>query len=561
MLRVRNTSSLEKVFIDSHIEDYAEQNSEKIFANQIFAYQVVMNNDYGDNMLLEVEVESEIKDYISVREVQSVPSEMPVRPGSDERARTSIGLYPDVLRPLNYFGRVFLVHGQTRSLWVEVAPEAKIEGTFEIKIRLRGSDFVIAKDADFGFKKNGEILCETTFNIEISRVKLPEQTLMFTQWFYTDCLANYYNVEIFSDKHFEICERFIRAAIRAGRTMILTPLLTPALDTLVGWERPTTQLVKIKKHGDDYEFDFSLMERWLDMCNRCGVKQYEISHFFSQWGAYHAPKVVATVNGEEKRIFGWDTDALSTEYVSFLRQLIKSFIDFMKARGEDKKCWFHISDEPHTECLEQYKKNKEAIGDLLKDYHIMDALSNYEFYSTGSVDTPVPSTRSIAPFLENNVPNLWCYYCGGICNGQSNCHMAMTQSRTRFIGVQMFKYNIVGFLNWGYNFYYDRGSCDVIDPFGTTDGYGFERSGDGFMVYPGQKGMPWESIRMRAFYEGLEDMRLFQLAEKLYSHEQVVEEIEKICGTVVFDKCVNDAKTMLAIRHRINELVFAKTEK
>lgn len=43
---------------------------------------------------------------------------------------------------------------------------------------------------------------------------------------------------------------------------------------------------------------------------------------------------------------------------------------------------------------------------------IMDALSNYEFYSTGVVDRPVPSTGRVEQFYENNVPNLWTYYCG-----------------------------------------------------------------------------------------------------------------------------------------------------
>lgn len=66
--------------------------------------------------------------------------------------------------------------------------------------------------------------------------------------------------------------------------MLLMPVFTLPLDTKVGGERPTTQLVGVEKTADGYVFDFSLVGRWLDMCARCGVKYHEISHLFTQWG-------------------------------------------------------------------------------------------------------------------------------------------------------------------------------------------------------------------------------------------------------------------------------------
>jgi hypothetical protein len=43
-----------------------------------------------------------------------------------------------------------------------------------------------------------------------------------------------------------------------------------------------------------------------------------LSHLFTQWGAAHAPKIMATVDGTYRRLFGWETDAISDEYVGFL---------------------------------------------------------------------------------------------------------------------------------------------------------------------------------------------------------------------------------------------------
>ena len=58
------------------------------------------------------------------------------------------------------------------------------------------------------------------------------------------------------------------------------------------------------------------------MCDRVGIKYFEISHLFTQWGVKAAPKVMATVDGEYKQIFGWDTVSTSDEYRAFLRQFL-----------------------------------------------------------------------------------------------------------------------------------------------------------------------------------------------------------------------------------------------
>ena len=101
--------------------------------------------------------------------------------------------------------------------------------------------------------------------------------------------------------------------------MILTPQFTPPLDTAVGKERTTVQLVKVEKTADSYAFDFTDLERWIVMCKKNGIRYFEMSHLFSQWGAVAAPKIVGMVDGAEQVLFGWDTPAAGGEYEKFLR--------------------------------------------------------------------------------------------------------------------------------------------------------------------------------------------------------------------------------------------------
>jgi hypothetical protein len=61
--------------------------------------------------------------------------------------------------------------------------------------------------------------------------------------------------------------------------------------------------------------------------------------------------------------------------------------------------------------------------------------------------------------------------------------------------MQLFKYNIFGFLHWGYNYYNNRASGDTINPYLDLGGEDWVPAGDTFIVYPAQDGTALESIR------------------------------------------------------------------
>lgn len=551
MIKTKITSSLENCFLDSKIDDFTPLRKLSALKGERFSFQLLcVINDSTDPMraVFSIKKDGDLWKYATLREVISLPVTMPVVPNApvDNYLRSAPGLYPDLLIPLRYQGKINLVKNNLCAIWVEVdlsSAEDKIAaGEREMAITL--------------FDEGGNSVASESITVDIIDAVLPPQSLKMTQWFYCDCLANYYNCEVWSEKHWSIIESFARTARRNGINMLLTPVFTPSLDTYVGGERLTTQLVGITKNGDEYSFDYSLLERWIDMCDRVGIEYFEIAHFFTQWGAKHAPKIMATVDGEYKQVFGWDTDAVSPEYTRFLRAFITSFLDFMKARGDDKRCHFHISDEPSQEQLPFYKAAKDSISDLLEDYVIMDALSNYEFYSQGVVDTPIPGTDHTTPFIENKVEGLWTYYCSSQWRDVSNRFLAMPSYRNRSIGMQMYKYDIVGFLHWGFNFYNTQYSYTSLNPYVDLCGDGWVPAGDTCSVYPASDGTALESLRIVVFHDALQDMRAMQLAESLCGKERVVEAIEKAFGKeIAFKVCARSADEMLAVREAVNELI------
>lgn len=89
-----------------------------------------------------------------------------------------------------------------------------------------------------------------------------------------------------------------------GINLLLTPVFTPPLDTAVGGERPTVQLVDVTVRGREVR---SALTSWIATWKwrKPPASQYfEISHLFTQWGATAAPKFWPTWTARSNRYLG-----------------------------------------------------------------------------------------------------------------------------------------------------------------------------------------------------------------------------------------------------------------
>ena len=185
----------------------------------------------------------------------------------------------------------------------------------------------------------------------------------------------------------------------------------------------------------------------------------------------------------------------------------------------------------------------------------MDALSHYEFYECGAVTCPVPAIDHIEPFIENKVPDLWAYYCVSQAKEVSNRFHSMPSYRNRIIGLQFYKFNIVGFLHWGYNYYNNRYSYDAINPYLCTDGDYFAPSGDTFLVYPASDGTALTSLRFEVLHEAFQDLRALLLCEKLCGREFVEKLIGDEFEALTFKTYPRSAEFILSFREKVNQAI------
>ena len=503
MFQCKMVSSLTKVFADQ--EPMAESLPMSILRGETASCQVAVREDGF------VQVKAFAPGFrVTVREVVQVPVLRATFPTLEDEdyLRKAPGLYPDLLRPVKE-GEKRLLVGWWKSFWIDAEPEENTPGgDYTLTVQVTGNE-----DAAFQAEQT----------IHFVDCNLPEQKLLHTRWFHTDCLADYYQVSAWSEEHWRIVENFVRSAARMGVNTILTPIFTPALDTQVGSERTTVQLVDVTVEKGSYRFGFEKLERWVRMCQNSGITHFEMAHLYSQWNSNKTPKVMATVDGGYKRIFGWETEGTGLEYREFLAIFLPALMAQLRRLGVADNCRFHITDEPSSTFLPTYLQEKAQVEPYIDGLPIMDALSEFEFYQSGAVEHPVVASNSdhIPLFLDAKVEDLWLYYCCGQAKDVSNCFIAMPTHRTRMLGTQLYLYNIKGFLQWGFNFYNSQLSIKRIDPFTVTDGGEAFPAGDPFIVYPGEGGEVWESIRYMAVRQGLQDMRAMELLESLAGREAV----------------------------------------
>lgn len=546
---VKQISSLEKVRLDSNME-YVEIDRKTLLRGERFSYQIAAkctgNGEKNETMFGEIKIDSLLEPYIKIFYIDNAVMDFPVVESSDDDYITKQpGLMPDILIPAEERQNFWEISINARSIWVELnVPEDIKPGIYSIKIMLhkvniRSMEF----EDDYEFVK--------TMTVEILDEKIASQKLIYTRWFYADCIADYHNVEVYSEEHWMLIEKYIMAATDCGVNMILVPVHTPPLDTAIGHTRTCVQLVDIKKDGNNYSFGFDKFHRFIDMCKRCGIKYYEIAHMFSQWGAKCAPNIMVEENGKKEYLFGWNVAADSELYVDFLKQYIAAIHEALVFDGIEGDTYFHISDEPNLDNIEAYKTASEIIRPLIGNSKTFDALSSYEFYEKGLVECPVTSIAHINEFLEKDIENQWTYYCCSPKTVYSNSFMAMPSSRVRILGYLLYKYDIKGFLHWGFNYYNSEVSRFCIDPYKTTSAYGAYPAGDPFVVYPSDDGA-YNSIRAKITFEAIEDIKLCHTLEKYIGRQAVIDIIDSFAeNPLTFDVYPKDNDYLLNLRNII----------
>ena len=501
--------SMQKVFPSE--EPCGEERGKTVLQNERVNFQLVYKNDSGDAIALaKIDVLGTLAPYVTIRSAELVPAQYFPQFPDTYTYSAQPGLYPDPLKPFGATGAV-LPAWQWKAFYVSIEkPDGFEAGVSALRFILR--------------TREGKELSRLSYRLEVLPVSAAESDLKITNWMHYDGIEAKHGVKLFDDGFYGVFEGYLREYVRAGNNMLLTPLFTPPLDTEIGGERRTAQLIGVTVAADGgYEFDFDELKRFGEFAFAHGIKYLEFSHLFTQWGGKCCPKIMAkTESGEEKKIFGWETASDSKEYLAFLDAFLPQLTGFVRKQGWAKKCYFHLTDEPGAEHLEKYTFLRDFVKARIGDFPVMDAISHYEFYEKGGIDVPVPITSSYAAFENKGIKELFVYYCCGPARDfYSNRFLNMPLQRTKIIGAQLYETGVQGFLHWGFNFYNTARSYAEINPYEDTSAGAMFPSGDSFVVYPG-RGDAVGSLRSETLGEAFFEYRVLKTLESYIGRKKTL---------------------------------------
>ena len=547
MIITKAVSALEKPFADQEISDFEERKKVSALRGERVSFQLIYIYKMDDVekrewVLYYPEISGPLAPYATLSAVRNVGVQKPCvgTPSTREDKnylRTRPGLFPDILTPLGEGNKFVAASDILNSIWIdiELPADAALAGEQTLTV-------------DIIRKKDGSKVASETYTVDILPISLPEEKVLYTQFFYHASISGYYGLDDYSEKHWQYMENFLALARKEGMNTLYTPL----------------SLIRLHKLAPcKYRADLSRFKRYVAMANRLGYKKIEIGHLFSAGDCAQATSSLVYYEGKKKiRIMG--TGATDPEVTAALRTVLSSIIRYMKKYDDDSRLIFHVADEPAADKIENFRAARATIADLIDPYEGVDAIYGTSeaidaYYREGLIRNPSPETPHVEHFCSLGVENLWTYYCCGPTENFSNRFIAQSSPVTRSLGMQMYKFKLHGFLHWGIN-YYGGGDCGGFTlPYIDQSAQNWVSAGDSFTLYPAMNGTAYESIRAVLMQQALQDIRAMQLCESLYSHDEVVRAIEETFGRELhFDTCARDVATMEAIREKINAMIREK---
>ena len=549
-IETKVVSSLEKVFCRSTLEQPPFRKLSALKGERV-SFQIAVRCNEAAALQVELSDNGGFEGDVTFREVQNIPSLMPGCPDDEYTITTAPGLFPDALVPIK---KEFAISERNwHAVWVSIDVPADIkEGVYTLSCKIR---FISRYAHTIWCTEPVKEQIESV-ELEVVNAKLPEQQLKVTHWFHADCLQHHYHLTPWSEEHWTLLEKYFSNYASHHNNMLLTPLWGLPLDILPGMTtRPHCQLLKIFCEKGRWRFDFSRLERWITTAQKCGIKNFEMVHAFSQWGLKYAPEIIADKDGATLPVFGRETPSTAPEYAEFLRAMMKELLPLLRKHGlTPENCYFHISDEPKESDLENYRYAAELFKEILEGYPVIDALSSIKFLKHGLIDCPVPHEAQLDEFMEEKVAERWVYYAGEWNDGMPGRQFAMPSLRNRVLGILLYVYGCDGFLEWGYNFWFSQFNRTWdVDVWQDTNSERSFRSGGAYLVYPGPDG-PVDSLRHEVIAEGFQDEMALRLLESKTSREEVLKWIDEVTGyRINLRKYPRDEKWLLDLRCKLNQ--------
>jgi len=387
---------------------------------------------------------------------------------------------------------------ESGSLWVSIkSSSSTTPGVYKISVTL-----------DAGCDNSQTVSCEVeVFPVLIKPADFP----WCAHWFYPNCIYEWHGLKPFEEKTWQLVEKYMQNLWDHGNNILNTFLHTMPVNGNMGYY----QLLKVKKtDGENYEFDWSLVRRWIRMAKKIGFKMFLWPHFFSQWGAKNPPVIYENMDDpnqyDGKNLWPAETPGTHQCYRNYLSRMLPELKKILEEEEIFDGSMFHLSDEPldQEEHLANYRNGRDMILEIAPWIRCMDAINHVEYAKEGMTDIPIAGLTVSSEFRKNKIPH-FSYFCCGPRGTWLNRLMDTPLVKIRATAWLTYALESKGIMHWGYNYWYKLCKDVLINPYVVTHGHDYPMipHGDCYVVYPGDEG-PVDSIRWEVFAQSMWDCAL-----------------------------------------------------
>lgn len=384
---------------------------------------------------------------------------------------------------------------------------------------------------------NGEEAVSNEIEVEVGAVDLPDVhnwDFFLNVWANPATVARWHGVEVWSDEHFALMKPYIEDLASHGQKTAVVPICYQAWGTQT--RDPFPNAVVWKRRGAEYEFDFSIFGRYVEMHEACGIDKAIHCYSVVQGPGPRRDSMIEYVDVETGETKYLQTEIGDAEWRKAWKAFFAAFKDYLDAKGWLEKTYIAFDEKPDdvmvpvmamlAECAPDFKMALAANTRSDAFARIEDLCLHTPFDEKGISEFAPPERRAMgmaemldpgnACAISRSCPEktITTYY---VCCGPAwpNTFVFSPLVESRMLPWLAAQGGYDGFLRWSYNDWPD-------DPFLHPEWAPWP-TGDCHFVYPGKDG-PMSSLRWEQLREGIQDYELAVLAaSKMDGPEEMVD--------------------------------------
>lgn len=408
--------------------------------------------------------------------------------------------------------------GGYRGLWLTVrVPQDAAPGTYKGYVELECE----GKTAKYNY------------SVKVLGRTLPspkEWSFHLDLWQNPYAVARVHNVEVWSDKHFEVLRPYMLKLASAGQKAITATLIDRPWDGQT-YDPFGSMVTWIKKADGTWLYDFTIFDRWVEFMMSCGIDKEITCFSMIPWKlsfryydqATHTHKYINCAPGDEA-------------YAQFWGGMLSSFAKHLKEKGWFDKTFISMDERSLQQMQAAIKVIKEyAPGmkiSMAGNYHPEIEADIYDYcldiFAYGAY-TP----ELIARRREQGKVSTY-YTC---CSAEyPNLFTFTAPADAEFIALEALAKDLDGYLRWAYNSW-------TVTPEADSRFTAWP-AGDTYVIYP----FSISSIRWERLVQGIQQFEKYKilLAEaKAKGNASRVKALEKLLKSIDIKKISTDSEKMV----------------